>query len=998
MENPDNPHGLDEAALERIEGLRRLREAIHGRENATQEQIEALGIRPDVGQMVDHMNNWQYPSSMVYPRGSYHYSRTTARRIYRFINTFPDDDIDIEEDGEFESQWAELIAKQGLEELDILLVAQYKEIARQRMRSLKKATKQWKAAKRILKPRPSIDLIGSLCTASELINTVCKFLRPADILTLYSISKDFHYSLNQYMRGTILNWAKDMAPNAARIYSSPTYNHWFICDPAGRKLTEDDLEANKRRPEHADDLVPSAINQIIGGERHVPGLFWLQVIVAREIRARDILATLARHGHRMPKESLVVLLKIWVIMDAASTSTRVTLISNQDFFTDEELYIGQMFCIKLNLCFNDPVFGPRSSHLMRLMLGQKGLSPLWALLRRKKYTTKNEIRQLKIRYDVPPTPIQLVDGRSFEDVAIDEMGVVHLEGWGHGGQNHLLRPDELILMEACRRQIPFNESVMMMAIYGHVDLKTGNAQVPDIDEMYMSDDELGRVQMGWAPMNHELANGGCGNVPFEPKMWKPKHARKARWDTLTPEMKEDILADDEDEIKAIKNLDKSQDDFAKAHHKLMCLYAKSDVNQLATQFLDIGDPVPEENWEEELQQLRIGIHDPDIPSSSDVEMQDDQQQQHAGEELDQEMPDYMAEDINMDMDVDMDTQVPSYPASPSPSPQHPEAYDASPESSDNSSSSSDSNPSPNPSPNRPTVPQPSSPVPEQQPQPSSSPPSDNSLADIDSDALSLETIPSDELAYMIHHMNDEQYRLLTPENLRHYNISALLGPAHPDSDDDRDPALLFPHQHHQQHPSLSPTPEPVSPPSLTFSVMSSPVQFFQPSDDSEDDNNEDYSTSTDSNIPPNSSDEGDIDVFGFGIPPELRGVPIPSPSDYSDIPRLPSPSYLESINSPERITMTEEEIRAALDAQADMQYDDFEDWENQENQEEAGGRGGGEDGEAQREVDWDEVAKEMRGGDKREIENDESDRESEIGLDEEQKKRRRVLKDWYKPW
>jgi hypothetical protein len=93
-------------------------------------------------------------------------------------------------------------------------------------------------------------------------------------------------------------------------------------------------------------------------------------------------------------------------MDAATIQARLMLLDNADFFANEDLYVAQLFFVKLVLAFNDPVFGPRSSMLMRLMMGQRGLSPLWALLRGKKYRSRDEIRELKLRYDVGPNQVR----------------------------------------------------------------------------------------------------------------------------------------------------------------------------------------------------------------------------------------------------------------------------------------------------------------------------------------------------------------------------------------------------------------------------------------------------------------------------------------------------------------------------------------------------------------------------------------------------------------
>ncbi|KAK4467038.1 hypothetical protein QBC42DRAFT_215278, partial [Cladorrhinum samala] len=550
------------------EGHRRFLAARAARESATTEQIEAQGIQPDVNQMVNHMNSWQ-SSPRVSKKVRASKAESTARRIYKpaVDATTPDDpfhseDELLDEDPEgFAQQWEGMLAEEGLQDLNPFLLSQFRQIARQRLRSLKKATARWDAANEAPQPKPAIDLIASLCSCPELINHVCNFLRPVDIVTLYSVAKDFHNALNEYMQSTVMGWAREMAPRAARIYSSPVYHRWFICDPAGRRLTRDDVDMAQLKPGQADDRQIQHINSRVGAARYVPGLTWLQTVVNREIRVRDIIATLARHGHRLPKGADVALQKLWVVMDASASIIRMTLLASEEFFTDDELYICQMFFIKLCLLFNDPVFGPQSSTLAKLMLGQKGLSPLWALLRRKKYTTSLEIRQLKLRYDVPPDPEQVIDGTPVLGVEIDEMGIGHFEGWEHGNFHHLLRPDELISQEALRRGLRLDKAFLMMQIYGHVDTTTGNPMVPTVDEMYMSDDDQDPMQSSWTTLHRELANGGCGNVPFEPKMWKPKHARKADWKNLPDEVKKEIIEDDKIEMRQVENVKKAQAQF-----------------------------------------------------------------------------------------------------------------------------------------------------------------------------------------------------------------------------------------------------------------------------------------------------------------------------------------------------------------------------------------------------------------------------------------------------
>ncbi|KAH6640942.1 hypothetical protein F5144DRAFT_641492 [Chaetomium tenue] len=491
---------------------RRLALARAARANATREEIEARGIRPNVQQIVHHMNR---TPSHSFKRARLNHS---ARKIYEdedgeegneTENDCNNGGTEEDDEKEFEQIWQAMLAEGGLQKADMFALAEFRQIARQRIHMMKQATTKWHALSQPPK-KDRFDLLASLCSCTELIVEVCKHMRPLDIVHLYSVSKSFHYTINEHMRSSIFAWASHMAPTAARIYSSPVYCRWFIPDPCRRPVTANDQEMSKTQPGQAKVEGQLPLNGNEGEIRLIPGLLWLQMTVNREIRVRDIIACLARRGHRLPEGSHQTLKKIWLIMDAATTQARMMLLNNPDFFSNEDLYIAQLFMVKLILAFNDPVFGPQSTMLMRLMLGQRGLSPLWALLRGLKYRTGAEIRQLKLRYDVGPDQLQDENLPAVNGVDIDRLGVIHFEGWGTG-PDHLMRPDELIPLESARRQLDLDVCVEEMMIYGHVDFNTGNSLVPSLEEMYMSDDDLPPACKGWTPLKHELIHSGCGN-------------------------------------------------------------------------------------------------------------------------------------------------------------------------------------------------------------------------------------------------------------------------------------------------------------------------------------------------------------------------------------------------------------------------------------------------------------------------------------------------------
>jgi hypothetical protein len=487
---------------------------------------------------------------------------STAHRIYDDDEDDETDEEEEDDEDEFEERWQGILAEEGLQDANMFVLAEFRQIARQRLRMLKQTTSQWHSTCRAPK-KDRFDLLASLCTCTELIVEVCKHLRPLDIVHLYSVNKDFHATIDTHMRSSIFAWVSHMAPTAARIYSSPVYCRWFIPDPDARRVTPADQELSKTQPGQAKIDGQPPLNANEGEVRLIPGLLWLQMAVNREIRVRDIIACVARRGHRLPEGAHLTLKKIWLLMDAATTQARIMLLNNPDFFSNEDLYIAQLFMIKLVLAFNDPVFGPQSAMLMRLMLGQRSLSPLWAMLRGKKYRTIAEIRDLKLRYDVGAEHILNRNLPLPQGIPPDQLGVVHFEGWGTG-PDHLMRPDELVPLEAARRQLELDSCIEEMMIYGHVDFNTGNSLVPSLEEMYMSDNDLSPAHKGWKPLKRGLIHSGCGNVPFEPGMWQPKHARKAQWKTLTVEEKAMILEEDQEEMDEVKELDGAQRKFDSA--------------------------------------------------------------------------------------------------------------------------------------------------------------------------------------------------------------------------------------------------------------------------------------------------------------------------------------------------------------------------------------------------------------------------------------------------
>lgn len=367
---------------------------------------------------------------------------------------------------------------------------------------------------------PTLDIITALCNNIELAVELGKHLRPKDVISLYSANRAFHNAVKGHLLSSVRTWISYNAPEAGTIFNYRYYKKHLTEDPMGRTYGEmcEGLPERLQPPSEKVDEV-----------RTIPGLKYLQLVVGRDRFCHDILALMARSGHRMPATMHSTLLRLWLFMDVATTSHRRSMMHSTYWWRDVDLYNAQFFFIKLGMHFNDPIFGPNSFDLVILMLGQQGLYPLWQLLAGKKYTNLREILCLKAYYDLD-LPMERWNNfnRSFYGCPYEDMGTRHCEGWGLG-HRHLVRPDELVPQEAVARGLGLERHLRQMAVWGYFSWTTGENLMPTEEELYIEDEE--DVVEAMDTTYH----------------WKPKHALKKRWATLTEEERQDIIAEEDDE-------------------------------------------------------------------------------------------------------------------------------------------------------------------------------------------------------------------------------------------------------------------------------------------------------------------------------------------------------------------------------------------------------------------------------------------------------------------
>ena len=287
----------------------------------------------------------------------------------------------------------------------------------------------------------SFNIFSALCNHPELVFEMAGQLEVEDLISLYAISKDFHYTMNMRFTTLIHSQCSKLAPESAQIFHFKAYKPLCILDPASRKV-----ESDSRRI------------------RMVPSFCWLRMVVFREKVVDDIFRSMAGDGHRLPGGAKRTVKLLWLLMDMPTNAKRVGFIKNTRYWKDEDLFIATMFFMKLDMMFTDPVDGLGPVALRRLLIDQNSLGPLRQCLRKK--MTHFDLVQLHVRIACRPltnSPAQKVFG-----VERRKVGKKLQEGENAKG-DVVLRIDQLIMREGIRRNLNLEEYYEDFLLWGYIE-------------------------------------------------------------------------------------------------------------------------------------------------------------------------------------------------------------------------------------------------------------------------------------------------------------------------------------------------------------------------------------------------------------------------------------------------------------------------------------------------------------------------------------------------
>ncbi|KAL8720815.1 MAG: hypothetical protein Q9225_002369 [Loekoesia sp. 1 TL-2023] len=295
------------------------------------------------------------------------------------------------------------------------------------------------------------SVFNALLSYSELTFEVIKYLEPADLLILYSTSRDFHNLVNTRFTTMILSQSLSKAPESSRIFPFRCYRSLCIRDPAQR--------ANAAKSEFE--------------VRYVPGFQWLQMILFRERTVDEIVACLEKECLMLPQATTLTIKKIWFTIDLPTNALRGSLIRNRDYWTDLDLYLANLFITKLDMLLTCPLTGEGDLGLRKMLLGQRSLATLAAVLKREEMRNEYEMLKMIVAWNYQPTAQQRRLNLPILGVKPKDIGMLQYEGWGANPRVMFHQIDTLVTMESVRRGLDMPRHQLDMVFYGFVDKGPG---------------------------------------------------------------------------------------------------------------------------------------------------------------------------------------------------------------------------------------------------------------------------------------------------------------------------------------------------------------------------------------------------------------------------------------------------------------------------------------------------------------------------------------------
>ncbi|KAL8958219.1 MAG: hypothetical protein Q9183_005880, partial [Haloplaca sp. 2 TL-2023] len=283
----------------------------------------------------------------------------------------------------------------------------------------------------------------------ELVFETVSHLDVESLLSLYAISKPFHYLANSRFTSMIKAHARIRCPESADVFRPRCYRSLCQRDPA-------------RRPNET----KAAMRPPIAQARDVPSFRWLKMVLYREEVVDDIVAVLERDGLMVPAATTKTIKKMWFVMDIPSNKGRSMVMHCRQLWSDADLYLATLFIIKIDMLFLDPVSGNGDLGMRKMLFGQRSLGTLARVLKREEMRNQYEMMKMIVEHNWTMTPPEIAARKPIFGVPYQRVGLLQYEGWGANKPVVFHRVDQLVMMESFRRRLDMPKHFLDMVLYG----------------------------------------------------------------------------------------------------------------------------------------------------------------------------------------------------------------------------------------------------------------------------------------------------------------------------------------------------------------------------------------------------------------------------------------------------------------------------------------------------------------------------------------------------
>ncbi|KAK4501394.1 hypothetical protein PRZ48_007203 [Zasmidium cellare] len=233
------------------------------------------------------------------------------------------------------------------------------------------------------------SLLDAFVKNDGLCMLLVSYLPMPALISLYSISKYFHWKFNKEATAFILASMRTWAPRADQIFPWRCYKKLCIKDPE-RKQKASAVQARGGPDAEAD------ISQLSQGSRDVPSLRWLQMVVYRYLICKDMVVSLGARGLRVSPKIMDPLRRMWFILNLPTNVHRIALIRSQTYITNKTLQLATQFFFKVDMALTDPGYplypinplnlserwsGFVGCTLRQLLISETSFTPLWRVLK-----------------------------------------------------------------------------------------------------------------------------------------------------------------------------------------------------------------------------------------------------------------------------------------------------------------------------------------------------------------------------------------------------------------------------------------------------------------------------------------------------------------------------------------------------------------------------------------------------------------------------------------